>query len=114
MTSLARIIVSVASLESSLLFYGGVLGLTTVHSAGELATLRGDGLEVMLHERPPTPGDAGVAPSFRVDDVDAVTAAAVEVGAEILDPPSDQPWGERQSVLRDPDGHVVCLVGSIR
>ena len=31
-------------------------------------------------------------------------------GADVLDPPDDQPWGERQSVLTDPDGHVVCLV----
>jgi uncharacterized glyoxalase superfamily protein PhnB len=28
----------------------------------------------------------------------------------VVDPPADQPWGERQAVLTDPDGHVVCLV----
>ncbi len=48
--------------------------------------------------------------SFTVDDVDSATDAAALVGAEIVDPPDDQPWGERQSVLTDPDGHIVCLV----
>jgi uncharacterized glyoxalase superfamily protein PhnB len=69
-----------------------------------------DGIELQLHERPPTPGDAGVAISFGVDDVDAVTMAAVEAGASIIKEPADQPWGERQSVLHDVDGHVFCLV----
>ena len=48
-----------------------------------------------------------------VDDVDAVTARAVEAGATVLDAPGDQPWGERQSVLADLDGHVVCLVAPL-
>lgn len=26
--------------------------------------------------------------------------------------PADQPWGERQAVLTDPDGHVRCLVAA--
>ena len=43
---------------------------------------------------------------------DAVTAAAEKAGATVLDPPADQPWGERQAVLTDPDGHVFCLVSS--
>ena len=66
--------------------------------------------ELMLHRRPPTPGMAGVAVSYVVDDVDAVTAAAEKAGATVVDPPADQPWGERQAVLTDPDGHVFCLV----
>ena len=69
-----------------------------------------DGIELQLHERPPTPGDAGVAISFGVHDVDAVTAAAVEAGASVVKDPQDEPWGERQSILRDADGHVFCLV----
>jgi uncharacterized glyoxalase superfamily protein PhnB len=73
-----------------------------------------DGIELQLHERPPTPGDAGVAISFGVEDVDAVTIAAVEAGASIIKEPADQPWGERQSVLHDVDGHVFCLVAPIK
>ncbi|HEX3679200.1 MAG TPA: VOC family protein [Galbitalea sp.] len=72
-----------------------------------------DGIELLLHERPPTPSDAGVAISFGVDDVDASTAAAVAARASIIKEPADQPWGERQSVLHDVDGHVFCLVAPV-
>jgi len=42
-----------------------------------------------------------------------VTAAAEKAGATVIDAPADQPRGERQSVLTDPDGHVVCLVAPL-
>lgn len=111
-TSLARIIISVSSLEDSLPLYRDALGLTVTYTAGQVARLSTDGppVEVMLHERPPTPGDFGIAVSFRVEDVDGVTEAAVAAGATIVDPPADQPWGERQAVLHDRDGQVICLV----
>jgi predicted enzyme related to lactoylglutathione lyase len=73
-----------------------------------------DGIELQLHERSPTPADAGVAVSFGVEDVDAATMAAVGAGASVVKEPADQPWGERQSVLRDVDGHVFCLVAPLR
>jgi uncharacterized glyoxalase superfamily protein PhnB len=71
------------------------------------------GVELMLHERPATPSAAGVAAAFAVGDVDAATTAALAAGCTVLDPPADQPWGERQAVLTDPDGHVVCLVAPL-
>ncbi|MCF0094162.1 VOC family protein [Micromonospora sp. MH99] len=109
---LRRIIVSVADRERALALYRDALGLTEKYGAGEMVALAvpGSGVELLLHERPPTPGLAGVAVSFLVSDVDAATAAAVEAGAQVVDAPADQPWGERQSVLTDPDGHVLCLV----
>lgn len=41
-----------------------------------------------------------------VDDVDAFTARAVREGAELLQPPADMFYGARQSMLRDPFGHL--------
>ncbi|MFD8755486.1 VOC family protein [Kitasatospora sp. NPDC059577] len=38
--------------------------------------------------------------------MDGVTSQAVAAGAELLAPPADMPYGARQSVLRDPFGHV--------
>jgi uncharacterized glyoxalase superfamily protein PhnB len=111
-TGLRRIIVSVADRDRALAVYRDALGLRERHRAGDTVTLGvpGGGLEVMLHQRPPTSGPAGVAPSLVVDDVDTATAAAEKAGATVLDAPADQPWGERQAVLTDPDGHVFCLV----
>jgi predicted enzyme related to lactoylglutathione lyase len=112
--ALRRIIVSVADLGPALAFYTGALGLAEQYRTDELAMLgMPGGPEVLLHQRPPTPGTAGVAASFVVDDVDAVTAAAEKAGGIVVDSPADQPWGERQSVLTDPDGHVICLVRPI-
>ncbi|MFD8786229.1 VOC family protein [Kitasatospora sp. NPDC059599] len=39
-------------------------------------------------------------------DVDGPASQAVAAGAELLAPPADMPYGARQSVLRDPFGHV--------
>ncbi|MFG1992392.1 VOC family protein [Actinoplanes sp. NPDC048988] len=110
-----RIIVSVADRERALALYRDGLGLTEKYSTSEMVMLAvpGSDTEVLLHERPPTPGLAGVAVSFLVSDVDAATAVAEKAGAEVIDAPADQPWGERQSVLTDPDGHVLCLVAPI-
>ena len=109
--ALARIVISVASLEKALPLYEDVLDLRrTTESPGIVGLALARGIELMLHERTPTPGDAGVAPTFRVANVDATAAAATGVGATLLGPVRDEPWGERQAVLRDVDGHVVCVV----
>ena len=111
---LQRIIVSVADRSRALVLYRDALGLAEKYTAGEMVMLAIPGVEteLLLHERPPTPGLAGVAVSFLVSDVDAATAAAEKAGAKVIDPPANQPWGERQSVLTDPDGHVICLVAA--
>lgn len=111
--ALARIVVSVADLDRSLAFYEGVLGFRITWRGDEVARLRSGELELLLHERAVEPSERALAVSFSVDDVDRATDAAALVGAEVIDPPEDQPWGERQSVLKDPDGHVVCLVRAL-
>ena len=40
-----------------------------------------------------------------VDDVDAHCARAREAGAEIIEEPGDQPYGDRRYGARDPEGH---------
>ncbi len=44
--------------------------------------------------------------SFGVADADATAAAASELGAEVLMPPTDMPW-VRTTVIRDPQGAVL-------
>jgi PhnB protein len=40
-----------------------------------------------------------------INDVDAHCARAREAGAEILEEPADQPYGDRRYGVRDPEGH---------
>jgi uncharacterized glyoxalase superfamily protein PhnB len=49
-----------------------------------------------------------------VSDVDAWHQEAQDAGLAVESPPSDQPWGNREMSLRDPDGNrlVVATVRS--
>jgi PhnB protein len=55
---------------------------------------------------PPGEAPTSVLLHVYVPDVDALTSRAVSAGAELLSPPADMPYGARQSMLRDPFGHV--------
>jgi PhnB protein len=54
-------------------------------------------------------GGTGMTIHLHVDDVDALTARALEAGATVLRPPTDEGHGERQARLRDPFGHEWLL-----
>ena len=54
-------------------------------------------------------GGTGTTIHLHVDDVDSLTARALEAGATVLRPPADQGHGERQARLRDPFGHEWLL-----
>jgi catechol 2,3-dioxygenase-like lactoylglutathione lyase family enzyme len=101
-----------ASLEEAKRFYDDVLGLRTVMDHGWIITLAdpdrpGAQLNLMTHD-----ATAAVIPdaSIQVNDVDACHAAAVRVGAEIVHPLTDEPWGVRRFFVRDPDGHVLNVL----
>ncbi|MEE1782568.1 VOC family protein [Streptomyces sp. SP17BM10] len=55
---------------------------------------------------PPSATVTSVALHVYVPDVDALTSQAVAAGAELLSEPADMPYGARQSMLRDPFGHL--------
>jgi PhnB protein len=61
------------------------------------------------------PGTAGPSVGLHVyvPDVDGLTAQAVAAGAELLSPPADMFYGARQSMLRDPFGHVWIFLTPI-
>jgi uncharacterized glyoxalase superfamily protein PhnB len=44
-----------------------------------------------------------------VADVDALIPALESDGIEVVQPPTDMPWGERVAMVRDPDGNPVSL-----
>ena len=41
-----------------------------------------------------------------VDDLDERMARVNGCGGSVLEPPTDQPWGLRQAVVRDPEGYI--------
>ncbi len=52
--------------------------------------------------------------SIEVDDLDAVHARAVASGAEIVHPPTIEPWGVRRFFVRDPNGAVINVREAFR
>jgi len=65
------------------------------------------------------PKDLAVAPAgyiltFVVNDLDVVHARAISMQAEIIQRPTDLPYGQRRLLLRDPAGSVVDVSAPIR
>ena len=46
---------------------------------------------------------------FRSDDLDATFEQLRAAGAEIVQEPTDQPWGTRDLAVRDPSGNLVRI-----
>jgi catechol 2,3-dioxygenase-like lactoylglutathione lyase family enzyme len=44
---------------------------------------------------------------FKTDDIDAAFAKVRAAGGEIVQEPTDQPWGTRDFAVRDPSGNMV-------
>ena len=104
---------SSSSLARSTAFYRQALGLEPVMDHGWIVTLadpRNSSAQISLMTHDET---ASVVPdvSVEVADVDAAYATAVEAGAEVVHPLTDEPWGVRRFFIRDPDGNVVNVLG---
>ena len=56
-----------------------------------------------------TLGDHSYIAYLYVDSVDDFHARALAEGADVLKPPTDEPWGRREMGLRSPDGHRFML-----
>ncbi len=46
---------------------------------------------------------------FHTDDLDATFEQVRAAGAEIVQEPTDQPWGTRDFAVRDPSGNMVRI-----
>ena len=46
---------------------------------------------------------------FVSEDLDALFTRLREAGVEVLDEPTDQPWGVRDCAVRDPSGNVIRI-----
>lgn len=51
----------------------------------------------------------GMYINIHVDDVDAKYQALTEAGLTPATQPKDWPWGNREFILKDPDGYKLCF-----
>ena len=52
---------------------------------------------------------SGVTIWFTVDDLDRTYERLLELGADVVYPPTEKPWGATLACVRDPDGNVLGL-----
>lgn len=97
--------------EAAERFYGGVFGwsFTRFDEAPGYRTIGsgGDpfgGIGALQGEAPPH-----WASYFAVQDADAAVSTATDLGATVVSPPTDVPWG-RQAVLADPQGATFIVL----
>ena len=64
------------------------------------------GATLMISEASDAFAPSRAALYLYVDDADAATDRAVQAGAELIMSPSDMPYGDRQSGVRDPAGTI--------
>ena len=112
--SVTRVVpnLKVAQLDRARQFYGMVLGLEPVMDHGWIVTLadpQTNRIQISLLSHDET-APAVPAASAQVDDVEAAYAAAIQAGAEIVHPLTDEPWGVRRFFVRDPDGNVINIL----
>lgn len=114
-TGLDLLFLEVNSLEESLAFYEGVLGMAVesvnVGSEPPMAKVRGGALRITLAQNLETMLRRGRGVHFfaGVEDVDQFYDDLIRRGADVA-PPVDEGWGGRFVTLEDPDKYRYFFV----
>jgi lactoylglutathione lyase len=113
-TGLQTIVLFVSDVERARRFYRDQLGLEQVHESGGRVGLQCGATRLLLH--PTEDAERGawnVELYFQVEDVDECVARMRGQGVGVLLEPSDEPWGERNAGVLDPDGYPIYLTQSL-
>ena len=101
--------------ERSFRFYAETLGLHIYREWGRGSTRRGvvfflggGFLELSGSSRAGASESVGLW--LQVRDVDATGRELQEAGVDIIELPTDKPWGLREMQIRDPDGLSIVIV----
>jgi predicted enzyme related to lactoylglutathione lyase len=110
----SRVLVRPNDFERSFRFYTESLGLhvsrewSSGSTRGVVFFLGGGFLELSGSSRTGTSESIGLW--LQVPDVDAVGDELEETGVDIVELPTDKPWGLREMQIRDPDGLRIVIV----
>ena len=111
---LQTIVLFVSDVERAARFYRDRLGLEEVYESDGRVALQCGSIRVLLH---PTEegarGASNVELYFQVDDVDDAISRLRSQGVGVLLDPTDEPWGERNAAVLDPDGYPIYLTQSL-
>lgn len=91
---------------------GGMVGHAEI-KIGDSAIMLADAFPDMGFKSPKAYGGTPVSSCLYVEDADAVFAAALEAGAEVMKPIENQFYGDRSGTVIDPFGHVWTIASRI-
>ena len=110
----SRVLVHPTEFERSFRFYAETLGLhvyrqwSSGSTRGVVFFLGGGFLELSGSSRTRVSESIGLW--LQVRDVEAVGRGLEEAGVDIIEPPTDKPWGLKEMQARDPDGLSIMIV----
>jgi predicted enzyme related to lactoylglutathione lyase len=110
----SRLLLQPVDFERSFRFYAESLGLHVYRewnsgsTKGVVFFLGGGFLELSSSSHTGTSESVGLW--LQVRDVDAVGRELQEAGVDIMELPTDKPWGLREMHIRDPDGLRIVIV----
>lgn len=107
--------ISASSLDASRAFYE-LLGFEEMMNLGWVVTLVSPANPTAQVTLLSQDASADVNPdlSVEVEDVDAIHAAVVASGAQVVHSLRDEEWGVRRFFVRDPNGKIVNVVSHRR
>jgi predicted enzyme related to lactoylglutathione lyase len=110
-----RVILPVTDIDRAASFYAKLLHLPGVRVTSGRHYFDCDGVILACFDPRADTDDFDLGPNpdhiyFAVRDLERVFARATELGAEILSPIAERPWGERSFYLKDPFGNKLCFV----
>jgi lactoylglutathione lyase len=115
---LRTVVIHVADVSRAAAFYEHALGLPRVYeNAGRIAVQLGEA-RLLLHPADLDSTDVTNARHGRtelylgVPNVDMALDELRDKGVPVLQEPTDEPWGERDAAILDPDGYPVYLTQS--
>jgi lactoylglutathione lyase len=113
-SGLQTIVLFVSDIERAAQFYRDQLGLAQVYESEDRVGLQCGPTRLLLHPTEEVErGPWNVELYFQVDDVDEVVSRLRAQGVGVLLEPTDEPWGERNAGILDPDGYPVYLTQSL-
>jgi predicted enzyme related to lactoylglutathione lyase len=110
----SRVLLRPTDFERSFRFYAESLGLhvyrewSSGSTRGLVFFLGGGFLELSGSSH--TEASESVALWLQVRDVDSVGHELKRAAVDIIEPPTDKPWGLREMQIRDPDGLRLVIV----
>ncbi|HTX17465.1 MAG TPA: VOC family protein [Bacteroidota bacterium] len=114
--SIRRVVpdINTNDMEESVKFYTGLFGFQVAMDMNWIVTLASPSNATaqinLLKNQSPSPQQPGLAMSIEVADVDAVHATAVALGAKIIYPLTDEPWGVRRFHVADPNNILINVM----